>query len=164
MTTLPTATADGTHAGDALARTRELVLAVNEDTPAERIAAALNAVAWLKEQAAECQRLLDGALLERIVSTGRDVTVGTVRFYAGDDKDTTCTDPAGLLDALLQNSGGDLNGVVQNFFASDWAKYGAVRQADPALFERFFVVKVEPVLKEGKPVRRLQKLDTKYLK
>ena len=109
---------------------------------------------------------IDGAmkaeLLRRLVHTKRDLTVGEVRYYAGDDKSTICIDIPGTVDAMLQAVKGNIEDFAAGLVAQPF-KPGHVRQVLPSdVFDRLFTTNVKSTVKEGKP--KLCSINPKFIK
>ena len=128
----------------------------------EQIAHAIDVVAAAKARVAEADRLLKSALLEHIEATGRPIVIGDIKYYAGTEKKTVCRDAKQTLEVMLANQ--DLQTVADCLSANAW-KPGAARLAlPPEAWDECFTVEERPVLKEGKPTKKLLTINTHFLK
>lgn len=132
------------------------------DSTPEEVGQALGRVAAFKEAAYELDRMLKGIMLEWVEHNGPQV-IGETRYYAGTKKTTKCKSNPATLDAILQATGGDMESTA-NLLASQPFKHGACKQALGDKWGEYFEVVEEPELKEGKPTKSLQSINTRFLK
>lgn len=143
----------------------------------DQIAEALNALDAFRTRLAEARKVLEGCLVEWIEANGRDIEIGTVRYYVGTDKVWSCTDRAGAVDLamrlseIVDASTGEVVGIDREqlamLIASDPIKRGA---ATKLAEERGINVKgiwtctERESLKDGKPTQKLQHVDTQFIR
>lgn len=115
-----------------------------------------------KAMVKEIDAAMHDAVLDRLLVTGRDLTVGEVRYYAGDDKDTICTDVPAATEKLLVATTGDV-GVFSATLVSQPYKPSSARQLLSAEdYARCFTTRIKGKVKEGKP--KLCSNNPKFLK
>lgn len=101
-------------------------------------------------------------MIEHINRCG-PVECGDVRYYVGVDRETKCADPAATTQACLEASQGDLSAFV-GVLASGAFRHGACRKLlPPDVFDTLFVTTEKPDLKTGKPERKLQRADQRFI-
>jgi hypothetical protein len=149
---------------DKLVALEQAIVELPIDAEPDAIAELLNRTAFIKEAIKRIADSLEQRILERVQQHG-DLTIGTVRYYAGTAKRTEPRDPGQVLDAILQLAGGDTAAAARDFLGSSAFKYGAIKQAagEQRFAELFEVIEV-PELREGKPVKRLLKVDERFTK
>ena len=148
------------------------ILSIGDDTPDERIGEVLNLVACADDRIKEIKRMARGAIEAHIEANGRDVVIGDIRYYMGMDRKTKCIDPEATMAAILTLADGDMKAAHERFLSSDAFKYGSIRkgleeQPDVARFDDLFTVEEKPVLKDGKPihgVKKLQSVNERFLR
>ena len=124
----------------------------------------LTQFAGMKSAIREAEAAFKQRLLDIIRDTGRDIVVGDVRYYAGTKRETECVDVKGAIESALTVTGGDLDMLV-SLLCKDPVKPGAARAMLPASdFALLFRMVEKPVLKEGRPVKELLSVDTKFVK
>jgi len=124
----------------------------------------LTQFAGMKAAIREAEAAFRAHLLEIIQETGRDIVVGDVRYYAGTKRETECVDVKGAIESALTVTGGDLD-VVVSMLCKDPIKPGAARGLLPAAdFALLFKVVEKPELREGKAVKQLMSMDTRFVK
>lgn len=107
----------------------------------------------------------------KILADG-DVTIGTVRFYVGVKKDTTCDNAELFLLAMMEMFGVDdeqirrrVVAAIAPLLCANPFKPGETRKTiGEEEFARYFSVKEEGELREGKPKKEasLQKFDNRF--
>lgn len=148
----------------------QCVLTINEETPVEQIGELLAKLDYMKQAIKEVQQNVEDRLLERIQTTGQDITIGTIRYYAGTKKTTKPAEgkASAIMDTVLTLAQGDMDAACRDYLSSNAVKYGSIRKAledNPvAKFDELFTVEEQAELAEGKPKKTLQKVDTKYLR
>ena len=149
---------------DTVTRMRQMLSMLDRSANHDDISTAIDMVQLFHQLGKEFTKALDAAMLEWIEANNRDIVVGDVRYYAGVYKTTKCTNPTGLLDALLTTTGGDMDRVCKTF-ASNAFKHGACRDIlEPDKYDELFVTEERPQLKEGKPVKQVLKFDQRFMK
>lgn len=138
------------------------VLAVTPETDRDQVLELMNRVKAAKELIKQIDQYLTEKLIEYIDANG-EITFGDVRYYVGPKKITKCIDVPGAVEALLIASNGDF-GKLCEFFASQPLKYGACKEPLGDQWDQFFRVEEVMDLKEGKPKKALQSVNTKFLK
>lgn len=136
-----------------LATTESLILAVTEEATVEQIAEAKNRIDFLRERLKELKALYD-VRVEQVVTARGPITVGDIRYYLGDESDTVCRNKGSALETCLELANGDMDALCRDFLAANPFKHGSIKRALARFAELFEVVK-KPVLKEGKPVKKL---------
>lgn len=147
---------------DKLAILEQAILALPMDCPVDSIAELLDRVSYVKQKIRHVDALLEDKMLCIIEERG-DITVGTIRFYEGEKNTTKANSNAEVFDRVLQLSGGDLDIAFRDYMAASPFKYSAIKAAIPKHeFNALFTVTAVPELREGKPVRRLMKFDSRF--
>lgn len=145
--------------------TNELEVSIvqcGEQTPVETLLQAGDQIARLGEFHRQVKQMWEAKMVEHINRHG-PVEVGDVRYYVGTVKKTKCLDVPGTVEALLSRVEGDFGRFCEHL-STGAVKYGAARETlAPDDFDRLFVTEVEQDLKEGKPVKRLQKADQRFI-
>lgn len=142
-----------------------LVLLASLDTtvPVSQVVDVMNAVDAYVRRAKEFKVQLEQAMIEWIKANG-DIEIGTVRYYVGTEKETKCVDQREALEAFLDAAGGDLD-AVSTMLASGAFKHGAARALlDEERYAKLFVTTEKSKLKEGKPDRKLIRVDSQYVR
>lgn len=130
----------------------------------EQVLAAITAVDALKERV----RDLAAAMEERVIAWLNahpeiQLVSGDVRYYVGADRKTKCVNAAGVLEKLFDHSAGDFATVV-TFLSSDPFKPGACKSAmSEDDFGQLFSTTTIEDLKTGKPLKRLQKVNDRFV-
>jgi hypothetical protein len=138
------------------------VFGIDADASDDRIAEAIGQVRSLKAFAREVEAALKERMLEAIEERGRDITIGQTRYYAGIESKTTCIDVQGAVESILATAGGDLSQLVA-CMASGALKPGATGGLiGTEEWKKYFVKDNVPVLKEGKPQKKLLEFNTAY--
>ena len=120
--------------------------------------------ARLKELAKNCAAAAEAKFVEMLEAQDTDIQVGDVRYYVGTKKTTKCQDKAGTIIALLEQTSGDF-GDVAECLSSQPFKHGTVKgKIDEQTFDQLFTVEEQQDLKEGKPKRGLQVVNTRFIK
>lgn len=128
----------------------------------DQVVAALDLIACLKRWVKQVDQRLEAAVIEWINKNG-EIVIGDIRYYVGTQSHTKCNDIKNAVEAVLRAVGGDVDGLVA-CIASDGLKPGATRETvGEDAFNRLFTKIVMPDLKTGRPLERLQRIDTKFL-
>jgi len=130
---------------------------------AEACALAINKLASLQALVRERKALLESALIEWIDHHGGELVVGDIRYYVGTKRSTKCKSKPATLQAILEANGGDLEAVCDHMASEPW-KYGGLKELLGDKWGECFEVISEPDLKEGIAVRRLQSINTRFLR
>jgi len=85
------------------------------------------ALAYVLFVAAEAKRA-KSRMIELMDESGREVTIGDVRYYVGHRKSTTITSPTDLLDGLLEATQGDLGKLFDEHIRRGGATSGRQRR------------------------------------
>lgn len=155
-------------------KTIERALAnMDPDTPIETIAENWMRIDDLIRRAKAFREEFEQQCIEWIEANGRDIEIlfqdgSVIRYYVGNAKTVKCADVPGTLLELLQVAAGDLDAVANCLGSSAW-KHGAVKKLLAELgagdkYDSLFVVEEKQELKEGKPVKRLQKFDSRFVR
>lgn len=129
----------------------------------EDLAAALMAGKTRVEQAKQLLALVESSIVAHMEATGAEFTIGTIRYYAGHRKVTTCVNPQGVMERALEAAQGDVARVVECLTANPY-KLTEIRLLCGELPEGMFVTTERPELCEGKPRKKLLSADTRYTK
>lgn len=139
------------------------VLSLSTDVEMDKVLDVMDKVEAAKAKLKEVSASLESAVIEWIKANG-DIEMGTVRWYVGLTKTTKCIDNGKTLEALFEACGGDFAKVAE-MLASGAFKHGACKGVlSEDQYAALFVVKESDELKEGKPNKRLQKVDSRFLK
>lgn len=126
----------------------------------DEVLTALNIVARLKELAKELGEQAERAAIEWINVNG-EIVDGDMRFYVAPNKTHKCKDTKGVLAALLEESGGDLDAVAECFASGAW-KPGETKKRLGDRANQFFETVETPDLKTGVAKPRVQKVNTAF--
>lgn len=138
------------------------IIQCGEQTPVETLLQAGDQIARLGEFHRQVKQMWEAKMVEHINRHG-PVEVGDVRFYVGVVKKTRCVNVPGAVEALLSRVEGDFARFCDHL-STGAVKYGAARDTlAPEDFDRLFVTEVEDDLKTGKPVKRLQRADQRFI-
>lgn len=148
--------------------TEMMVLSLSPEVTIEQIAAALNRVEALKDFVRELDGHLKDAMKQWIEANGQDIEIGTKRWYLAPEKKVKERDPAQTCQTLLEVTGGDF-GRMGECLSANAFKPGAIRKLLAELgqgekFAELFDVQIGTKLAEGKPVKQLQVVDTRFIK
>lgn len=151
-----------------LATLETRILQIAPITTVEDIATAINDLGFMKRRCAELQSHLEERMIERINETGQDVVIGTVRYYVGVAKSVKCKDVPATIEQVLSAANGDVARFA-DCLSSGAFKYGTVRRlfeevGDTTSYGQLFETVEKDDLKEGKPVKRLQKVDEQFIR
>ena len=135
---------------------------LGEDAPIERLAEVRDNIDFLKQFVRDIDAQWNGMMLARCERDG-DQVIGPKRYYAGIEKKTTCPDAANGLKTIFDCSGGDF-GKVAEMFAANPFKPGACREVLGDRWGEVFVVEEKLDLKEGKPSKKLQVVDERFIR
>lgn len=114
-------------------------------------------IAGMKQVVRDLDATAKEAGLEFLTEHG-EVVSGDERYYVGKKKTTKCRDTGKALEALLTETGGDFEAVVELMKSEPW-KYGACKGVLGDDWNRYFmVVESETVEKEVK------RIDTRFEK
>ncbi|WP_428939689.1 hypothetical protein [Fontivita pretiosa] len=155
-------TANETAPADKLAALERAIDALPIDAAPDAWAELLERVAFVKAAARRLDERIKAKLLER-VSSGGDLLIGTVRYYAGIEKRVEPRDRGAVLAAVLELAGGDVAAAARDFLAAGAFKHGSIRQAaGEDRFAELFEVVEQQELREGRPAKTLKAVDTRF--
>lgn len=137
------------------------ILDIDDTASADHVAATITRLEAYIERGKELKVEMESALMRWITVNG-EVQIGTVRYYVGTKKTTRCIDTAGAIERLLMLTSGDFEAVCA-CLASQPLKPGACREVMGDDWAKFFNVFEESDLKEGKPIKRVQKIDERFI-
>ncbi len=134
------------------------------DCSVDTIAELLNKFAVMKQKIKEAEALFKARMLERIEQSG-PVTVGSIRFYAGNKKEVESRDDLKTAEACLALAGGDIAAMFRDFICAGPFKQGNIRKHlnDDTKFDELFLTTTKAVLAEGKPVKQLMSADERFV-
>ena len=138
------------------------VVAVDQDAPAEQVAETLMHLETVERAVKDVRRTFDDAFRSWLEQHG-SLTVGEIRYYVGEKRETKVVDKAAAFDALVQATGGDAASLAEVLTASPF-KVAAAREVLGDLFDQHFQTIVEIDTKEGKPVREVKALNPKFVR
>jgi len=121
-----------------------------------------HAVAGMKGIVREYEARAKEASLEFLQDHG-EVVSGTERYYIGNKKTTKCRDTGKALEALLTETGGDFEAVVE-LMASEPFKHGACRGVLGDGWEQHFIVAEVEDVKTGKAKKEIKRIDSRFQK
>lgn len=149
---------------NALTLLDQAVLAIDECTAQDDLAAIVNRVEFMKSAIREIDQQLKAALLEWLnAEPGRSLEIGPVRYYVGTKKKTVAGDAEKLLDALFTATGGDFQKVADCLGANAF-KPGACRNPLGDDWAAHFTEIVEDDVKTGKPRKEVKSIDTRFIR
>lgn len=144
---------------------------MDPDTSVETIAENFMRIDELIRRAKQFKEEFEQQCIEWIEANDRDIEIpgpdgSVIRYYIGNAKSVKCADVPGTLLELLQVAAGDLDAVANCLGSSAW-KHGAVKKLLADLgagdkYDQLFRVEERQELKEGKPVKQLQKFDSRF--
>jgi hypothetical protein len=144
-----------------LATVESLILSIPA-ADVEQLSEAIGKLKALKALVRELDRMFGEKMLERLDAHG-PVEVGEVRYYAGFETETLSGDPAEVLTALLEATGGDI-GTVAGCLCSQPFKHGCCKAIlDLDVYNRLFTTIEKQRAKEGKPQRKVLAANTKFM-
>ena len=149
-----------------LARLNSTVCGISYTMTPEQVADIIALVSAAKSRIREIDDALADALIQYIRDTGRDLVIGTVRYYIGSRRVVRCPDVPQAVESLMLAAGGDMAAFC-GVLSSNAIKPGAARRMleevhQEELFDRLFTTEFQDELRDGRP-SRLQKIDTKFL-
>jgi len=134
-----------------------------ETATPDQMAAAITFIEALKARTRELDKQMEQAAIAWLQFHG-DLTIGENRYYVGTVKHTKCINPKATIEALLVAADGALDGIEQCLVSQPF-KAGATRTIlGDSVFDSQFETIVMPDLKTGKPLRKVQKSNPKFLK
>ena len=137
--------------------------ALSPDVPIDKVLAMRVRVDFFAEKAKAFREMLDNAMIEWINANG-PIEFETIRYYVGPVKNTKCRSVKEAIPALLDATGGDMERFCE-ILSSNAIKHGAARGVlAPEVWDQLFIVEEQQELKEGKPVKRLQKIDSRFVR
>lgn len=132
--------------------------------PKDIVLQAMERVHFLKKEAKRLDDLFEQFAIEWIRSNGDLVVNDTVRYYVGATKTTKCVDVPETIKALLNATDGDFGKLCETL-SSGCIKHGAAKKIlSEEDFTKLFITSSSDNLEEGKPDKKLKKIDTKFVK
>lgn len=120
---------------------------------------AMGFVAKLKELTREVSERCDAAAIAWIEQNGQ-IESGDVRYYVGPNKSVKCPDLRKVVEAILSRAGVD---ELVTCLSTSAFKPSAVRELLPEdELDGLFITTTTGELREGKPTKRLQKVDGRF--
>jgi hypothetical protein len=124
-------------------------------TKPETLAQLYDLVCAAMERVKTAKVVIEKAMLEHCIATGKGIEIGSIVKYAGTKKETKCNSSGDVLDALLIHFGGDIKKVAEMLGSEPW-KHGAIGQElDESEYKKLFRVETKEVLVDGKPKKQL---------
>ncbi len=131
------------------ATVEQMVLACGVDCPHDQMAAAVDAVAAMKQQVRLIDDLLMKGALREWIEVNGPVVIGTKRWTLAPKKKTVCKDNTKTFGAILGAAGGDIDTACE-YLGSNPFKYGGLKKLlTEAEFNECFEIVVETVVVEG---------------
>jgi hypothetical protein len=127
----------------------------------EYIADVMGRVEAALERAKAIKAALKEAVIQHILATGRDLTIGDIRWYVREKKKERCLDVRRTIDRLLVVTGGDMDAVCGVMVAQPF-KFAAARKLLPD-YDELFETTTEPELCDGVPKKELCSVDTRFI-
>lgn len=143
--------------------TNALSLAVVALTPTmrpEQLLEVRQRVEWLKKTAAELLSQVDAAMQAHIEATGRDIIDGDIRWYVGPKNTVKCKDVKGAVQWFYANN----LDALEECLSANAFKHGACKEPMGDAWGQFFTVDDSNTLKDGKATKKLQQMNTKFLR
>lgn len=133
----------------------------------ERIRDIRQQIDFAKQQVKRLEEMWDSAMLEHVQAVG-PVVIGDIRYYAGTKKVTKCRSLEVTLGKFIGVGEVVDEHTLRNLadhLSSNAFKPGAARLSmPPDQWDECFVVEEQAELKEGKPVKSLQSINTRFIK
>ena len=148
----------------------ELELAVStidDGATLDLIGDTLGKLDFLKEQIRLAEHDLKARLVEYIKANG-EFQLGPIRYYIGPDRETKCTNLRGCVEAVLVETGGDVDAFTC-LLSMNAFKPGACKKLLPlSKYSELFLTTEKTRLKqgepEGPPQPQLQKVDQRFIR
>lgn len=126
---------------------------------ADDVLTAMGFVAKLKELTREVSEKCEAAAIAWIEQNGQ-IESGDVRYYVAPNKSVKCPDLRKVVDAILSRAGVD---ELVTCLSTSAFKPSAVRELLPEdELDGLFITTTTGELREGKPAKRLQKVDGRF--
>lgn len=138
-------------------------LLITADNP-EQIEEILSQLAGMKAAIRQAEVTIKQRMLDIILDTGRDITIGTVRYYAGHPVETKCLDIKGTLIALLEETGGDMERLAECLCSEPFKPATTLKMLPENAGKMLFKKKPKPKLLEGKPQKQLMEFDSRFVR
>ncbi len=135
---------------------------IDPGTPMESVVVARDMLKTLMDRLKEMKREADEATVAWIEVNG-PIEVGEMRTIAVNyEKDTTCIDVAGAVEAIVATDGGFP--ALCGCLSTGAMKHGAAKKVlSPAEYERLFKTRIKPVIKDGKTGKALAVINAAFL-
>ncbi len=136
------------------------VLSLSTEQDVNAIARVRSMTKFFAQRAREITQLCNKVLIERIEETGEDIVINdVVRLYVGNPPEYSVRNMIDALAAIFDAGGGDF-AALAGCLSSGALKPGATKAlfesaGKPKLFDQLFITTTEPVLKDGKPKKKL---------
>lgn len=124
-----------------------------------------NRLAFFVTMAKELKARLDDEVFVQWLIHNGDLEVGDTRFYAATDKTTKLDKPMrAAIEELMEATGGDMDRFCE-LLSSSAIKHGACKKVlDENKWREMFRVEESQKVEEGKPKRRVQEINQKFIK
>lgn len=141
------------------------IAALGVDSDPTKILTLRNRLVFFVSMAKELKARLDDEVFVAWLIHNGDLEVGDVRYYAGVEKTTKpATTLRALVEKLMEATGGDLDRFTE-LLSSNAVKPGACKQVlSEDEWRQAFVVTEADEVREGKPKKRVQEINQKFLK
>lgn len=140
---------------------RSTVASITTESDAASVADAWQTVERFRRDAKAIADQFEAQLLSWCETHPEGITIGDIRFYAGRKKKTWCADVKGALAAILEANNYDLDAVVTALASQPFAD-GRAKALVGDDAPKFWKSEDVPDLKEGKPVRELKQVNTRW--
>lgn len=141
---------------------RELAASISIDAPADQVADVWNRWQAFKRLMAATDAGIKASVLEWCEARGSLNVGGGQRLYAGTKKETKCLDVRGALEALITETGGDIDAVAAVLSSQPFKDAAAKVAAGPAKAAEFWRTAEVSDLKTGVAVRELKQIDDNF--
>ena len=141
---------------------RDEVLAIGPTMSVGQVITIRSRLGAAKEHIRETEKLLNEALLEWIDANGDIALDDNRRLYVGVTKKTTYIDRQKLFEAMLTETGGDLEMIVKCMAANAW-KHGACRDVLDDKWDDHFIVETVQDVKEGVAQKSVKLADKRFM-
>lgn len=124
-----------------------------------------NRLGFFVSMAKELKARLDDEVFVPWLMHNGDLEVGDTRFYAATDKTTKLDKPMrAAIEELMEATGGDMDRFCE-LLSSSAIKHGACKKVlDENKWREMFRVEESQKVEEGKPKRRVQEINQKFIR
>ncbi len=120
-------------------------------------------LASASQQVKEIKEKLEKKAIDILDNNGGSVTIGDIRYYIGEPKETKCKDAKTTLHRLIEELQGDEGAVAACLSANAW-KYGEIKsrleEVGSNAFEELFETKTKKTVETGKT--KVNRIDLKF--